>query len=76
MHIRNTKFLGLLGLIHPVHVHLVNFRILERNGGPPRPHERGWKDTVAVDKDEEIKLLNTIRGLQRTVPHPLPQFRT
>ena len=61
-HVRNKKFLGLLGLLHPVHIHLVNFRILERNGGPPLPHERGWKDTVAVDKTEDVKLLMRFDG--------------
>ena len=61
-HIRNNKFLGLLGLIHPVHIHLVNFQIIERNGGPPRLHERGWKDTVAVDRDEDVKILMRFAG--------------
>lgn len=56
-HVRNNKFLGLLGLLHPVHIHLVNFQILERNGKPPLPHERGWKGTVAVDKAKDVKLL-------------------
>jgi spore coat protein A len=53
----NRRFLGLLSLVHPVHVHLVSFLILERNGRPPLPHETGWKDTVAVDKDEEVSVI-------------------
>jgi spore coat protein A, manganese oxidase len=56
-HLKNKKFLGLLGLVHPVHIHLVNFQILERNGKSPLPHEAGWKDTVAVDEDEEVKVI-------------------
>lgn len=63
-HIKNKKFLGLLGLVHPVHIHLVNFLILERNGKPPLPHERGWKDTVAVDRGEEVKLLARFDGFK------------
>jgi FtsP/CotA-like multicopper oxidase with cupredoxin domain len=53
----NRRFIGLLSLVHPMHIHLVNFLVLERNGQPPLPHERGWKDTVAVDKDEEVAVL-------------------
>jgi spore coat protein A len=47
-HFENRKRLGFLGLVHPVHVHLVNFQVIERDGGPPPPHETGWKDTVAI----------------------------
>ncbi|MGF1471190.1 MAG: multicopper oxidase family protein [Rubrobacteraceae bacterium] len=31
---------------HPVHLHLVHFKVLSRNGEPPEPYEAGWKDTV------------------------------
>jgi len=61
-HIRSKNFLHSFGLVHPVHIHLVNFLILERNGGPPLLHEGGWKDTVAVDKGEEVKLLMRFEG--------------
>jgi spore coat protein A, manganese oxidase len=33
---------------HPVHVHLGHFRIVERNGAPPDPQDRGWKDTLLL----------------------------
>jgi spore coat protein A len=42
---------------HPVHVHLVHFQILERNGQPPLPYERGWKDIVYIGEDDNIKLI-------------------
>jgi len=45
-----------------VHIHLVNFQILERNGGPPNPWERGWKDTVSLDIGEEVKLIMKFDG--------------
>ena len=56
-HFKNQRFLGLLSLVHPVHLHLVDFLILERNGRPPLPHESGWKDTVAVNKDDEVRVI-------------------
>jgi len=44
-------------MLHPVHTHLVPFQILTRNGRPPRAEERGWKDTVAVDRDEVVEVI-------------------
>lgn len=54
---RNPKTLGIFAMLHPVHVHLVNFQILTRNGGPPRPFECGWKDTVALEKGEDVRVI-------------------
>jgi spore coat protein A len=69
-HFENRRFLGFGGLIHPVHVHLVNFQILERDGGPPLPHETGWKDTVAVPKGHEVKVIARFEGYRgRYVVH-------
>ena len=31
---------------HPMHLHLVQFQILDFNGQPPPRHMRGWTDTV------------------------------
>ena len=42
---------------HPVHVHLVNFLILDRNGRPPAPYETGWKDTVVVHSKETVRVI-------------------
>lgn len=41
-------------LHHPVHVHLSSFRVLSRNGGPPRRCDAGWKDTVDVRPAEYV----------------------
>jgi spore coat protein A, manganese oxidase len=45
------------GWFHPVHVHLVDFKILSRNGQPPMPHERGPKDVVYVGEGETVKVI-------------------
>jgi FtsP/CotA-like multicopper oxidase with cupredoxin domain len=34
---------------HPIHLHLVHFRVLSRDGGPPGPYDAGWKDTVFLE---------------------------
>lgn len=44
------------GMIHPFHIHGVQFRILSRNGKTPPENEAGWKDTVALNPDETVKL--------------------
>jgi spore coat protein A, manganese oxidase len=61
-HLRNDRFLGMLGMLHPIHVHLVNFQILERNGRAPFLWERGWKDTVALNPGEEVKVIMKFVG--------------
>ena len=43
--------------IHPTHIHLVHFQVLERNGAAPPPHETGWKDTVRLAKGDEVKVI-------------------
>ena len=45
------------GWFHPVHIHLVDFQILDRNGGPPLPYERGPKDVVYVGEGETVRVL-------------------
>lgn len=58
----NRKRFGVLGMLHPVHVHLVRFQILTRNGGLPGAHEVGWKDTVAVPPGEDVSIIARFDG--------------
>jgi FtsP/CotA-like multicopper oxidase with cupredoxin domain len=47
------------GWFHPMHIHLVDFKILSRSGGAGKvqPWERGPKDVVYVGEGERIELL-------------------
>ena len=45
------------GWFHPVHLHLVDFKVLTRNGQPAQPQERGPKDVVYVGEEETVRLL-------------------
>lgn len=42
------------GVFHPIHIHGVQFLILDRGGNPPADYERGWKDTVLVPNAETV----------------------
>lgn len=45
------------GWVHPVHIHLVDFRVISRNGQPPQPYEQGWKDVVLVKETERVRVI-------------------
>ena len=42
---------------HPFHIHDIQFRILDRDGEPAAPHERGLKDTVLIDPGETVRVI-------------------
>lgn len=44
-------------MAHPMHIHDVQFHILERNGQPAPPQERGAKDVVLVAPGDTITLI-------------------
>jgi blue copper oxidase len=50
--IRNTT-----PLTHPFHIHDIQFRVLDRDGDPPLPNERGLKDTVLVDPGSAVRVI-------------------
>ena len=45
------------GWFHPVHIHLVDFKVLDRNGQPPAPYERGPKDVVYLGEGETVRMI-------------------
>jgi spore coat protein A len=40
--------------VHPMHLHGMLFRIVERSTGVVHPGERGWKDTIGVQPGETV----------------------
>ena len=45
------------GWHHPAHIHFIDFKVLDRNGQPPMPHELGAKDVVFLGENETVRLL-------------------
>jgi spore coat protein A, manganese oxidase len=44
------------GTFHPVHLHVADAQLIDRNGQPPRPFERGWKDVFLLGSQETIRV--------------------
>jgi spore coat protein A len=42
---------------HPIHLHQVHFQVLARGGGPPAPHDAGWKDSINLDGGQEVRVI-------------------
>lgn len=47
---------GMMGMIHPFHIHGVQFEVVSRNGVPTTPDERGLKDTISVAPGEDVRI--------------------
>jgi FtsP/CotA-like multicopper oxidase with cupredoxin domain len=45
------------GWFHPIHVHLIDFKILKRNGSAPFPYENGPKDVAYVGEGETVRVI-------------------
>lgn len=56
-------------LAHPFHIHNIMFRVLDRDGAPPLPQERGLKDTVLVDPGSSVRVITQFTDFADPV-HP------
>ncbi len=57
------------GWFHPVHIHLVDFKIVDRNGRAPFAYEAGPKDVVYVGENETVRLLMRFEGRGKYMMH-------
>ena len=55
----NNQSTGMMNLPHSMHLHDVQFQILERNGEKPGPLEMGRKDTVLLMPGEQVKIISS-----------------
>ena len=47
------------GQPHPMHIHNIQWRIVEVNGVPPAPGDDGWKDTFLVPARGAVRVIGT-----------------
>jgi FtsP/CotA-like multicopper oxidase with cupredoxin domain len=57
------------GWFHPAHIHLIDFKIVDRNGRAPFAYERGPKDVVYLGENETVRLLAKFDGLGKYMMH-------
>jgi spore coat protein A len=78
------RFINDSGVSHPMHLHLVMFQILDRDGftkgpggvivpngnpQPPLPQENGWKDTALVGPGEILRVIARFEGFKGKYPY-------
>jgi FtsP/CotA-like multicopper oxidase with cupredoxin domain len=49
------------GWVHPIHLHMEEFQILDRNGNPPLPEEAGLKDVFYLGQGESVRVFTRFR---------------
>ncbi|MFB9235110.1 multicopper oxidase family protein [Plantactinospora siamensis] len=47
---------------HPVHLHMLQFKLLSRKGKPPRATDAGWKDTLDLFPGEDTLIVARWNG--------------
>ena len=57
------------GWFHPLHIHLVDFKILSRNGKPPAPYEVAPKDVVYLGPNETVQVIMRFDTVGRYMVH-------
>ena len=50
------------GMPHPLHLHHRQFQVLDIAGAPPPPALAGWKDTVLVPPNQQVRLVVRFEG--------------
>jgi FtsP/CotA-like multicopper oxidase with cupredoxin domain len=65
------------GWFHPVHIHLVDFQVLTRNGSASAvlPYEKGPKDVVYVGENETVRVAMRFAGPAAGEGWPTPHGR-
>ncbi|HEX2728150.1 MAG TPA: multicopper oxidase domain-containing protein, partial [Rubrobacteraceae bacterium] len=46
------------GWFHPLHIHLIDAQILDRNGKPPFDYEKGPKDVFYLGENETVRVIS------------------
>jgi spore coat protein A len=53
------------GWFHPIHIHRNAFKILDRNGIPPKGHESGLKDVFVLNPGDVVNVITKYTGAKQ-----------
>lgn len=48
---------GMMNQPHSFHIHAVQFQVLDVNGAPPPPELSGWKDTILLFPEDQVRVI-------------------
>jgi spore coat protein A len=60
--VEKWKFVNLTGHRHPVHIHLIQFQVLDINGVPQDPAQHGWKDVFVAPPNGHMTVAARFQG--------------
>jgi spore coat protein A len=62
--VEHWRFVNPTNHPHPMHLHLVQFQVLNIDGEPQDPADFGWKDTVVVPPSSEVTIATKFSAYQ------------
>lgn len=60
--VEKWKFINQTGHPHPIHIHLIQFQVLEINSVPQDPSMHGWKDVMVAPPNGSMTLVARFQG--------------
>ncbi len=60
--VEKWKFVNQTGHQHPVHIHLIQFQVLDINGVPQDPSMHGWKDVLVAPPNGHMTVIARFQG--------------
>lgn len=60
--VEKWKFVNQTGHQHPVHIHLIQFQVLDINGVPQDPSTHGWKDVLVAPPNGHMTVIARFQG--------------
>lgn len=60
--VEKWKFINQTGHQHPIHIHLIQFQVLDINGVPQDPSQHGWKDVFVAPPNGYMTVVARFAG--------------
>ena len=60
--VERWKFVNLTGHRHPIHIHLIQFQVLDINGVPQDPSKHGWRDVLVAPPNGHMTVIARFEG--------------